>query len=72
MPGFLDGQSVEIPCPSCGHKTAKTVGWLKANHHFTCRCGARIEIKDQGFTRGVADAERAMDDLRRSLRNLGR
>ena len=45
MAGFLDNQSIEIPCPDCGHKTAKTVGWIKANKKFICRCGAQINLE---------------------------
>lgn len=72
MPGFFDNQSIDIPCPKCGKKHPKTTGWLKANNHIVCGCGARINLETSGLKSGLASADRSLDDLRRTLRNFGR
>lgn len=72
MSGFFDDQSIDIPCPGCGHKTTKKIAWLQSNGHYTCLCGTRIDLKSDEFKRELTGAERAIEDFRRSLRNFGR
>ena len=72
MSGTFDNQSISIPCPKCGHKTDKTVGWLKTNSQFACRCGERVNVDASQFRREIAKADRALDDFRRQLGRLGR
>jgi len=40
--------TVPIPCPTCGEKTEKSLGWLKTNDHFTCGCGS-IRVRSLGY-----------------------
>jgi len=72
MSGFLDNQTIDIPCPGCGKKASKSVGWLKANHNFTCSCGAVVNIDTSKFKSGIAGAEKNLSDLERTLKNFGR
>ena len=72
MTGFLDNQVIDFPCPKCGRKHPKTVGWLKANRQLVCSCGANITIDNSDFVAGVAGVDKAMDDLKRQLKNFGK
>ena len=65
---FLDDETVPIPCPSCGRKTEKTVRWLMHNGQFACPCGAVIKLESGRFRQGVARADRAIENLKRSLK----
>lgn len=72
MAGFLDNVSIDIPCPKCGRKTKKTIGWVKANKKFTCGCGVEV-VLDAGQFRGeIAKAERAEADFKKALKGLGK
>lgn len=64
----LNDQKIEIPCPQCRRKTAKTIGWIKSNRHFTCICGTAIELDKAQFTREIASVEKALNDFGKKLR----
>jgi endogenous inhibitor of DNA gyrase (YacG/DUF329 family) len=70
MPGFLDNQTITIPCPACGHQHRKTIGWIKANDHIPCVCNRRIDLNKSQFVSELAKVDRSVDDLRRTLRDL--
>ena len=61
---MFDDQSLDIPCPRCSRKTAKTIRWLKTHDHFTCRCGSRIELDKDDLLRELKDVEKAIRDFR--------
>lgn len=64
----LDAQSVDIPCPQCGQKTAKSVGWLKTQSEFACAgCGQTIHVAAEEFRAGIKSVEDALARLGRSL-----
>jgi hypothetical protein len=65
---FLDDAKIPIPCPGCGRKTEKTVRWLMHNGQFTCSCGAVVKLDSGKFRQGVARADRAVEDLKRTLK----
>jgi hypothetical protein len=69
MRGFLDDQTVEIPCPGCGEKAAKTIGWLKNHSHYSCGCGANITLESEQFRSGLAEAERSFTELERTIKS---
>lgn len=47
---FDDGHLLPVPCPKCGHKSLKSVGWLKNNDSFTCEgCGLVIQFERDAF-----------------------
>ncbi len=56
--------TVPIPCPACGQKTEKSLGWLKANDHFTCGCGTTVNVNGEEF---VGKIESAIDELKRRI-----
>ena len=72
MPGIFDNQSIDIPCPDCGHKVAKTIAWLKTHRDFTCRCGARVSLDPSQLRGQIAKVDRAFDDFKRTMGKLGR
>ena len=55
----LDDEPVEIPCPKCGAKHQKTIGWLNVNDRFACSCGVTITLDN----RSGANLERSMMSL---------
>jgi transposase-like protein len=47
----LDDREIAFNCPKCGQENRKTIGWLKANHSFTCAgCGAAATIQFKSRT----------------------
>ena len=44
--GILDGASIDLTCPDCGHKTPKTIGWLRHEpDSFECAgCGETVAL----------------------------
>ncbi|WKW51891.1 hypothetical protein [Rhodomicrobium lacus] len=67
----LNEHILDIPCPGCGAKNAHSIGWIKENDHFICACGARVNIDKAGLLSGIEEAERALNDFQRSLRQMG-
>ena len=72
MQTTLNKHELEIPCENCGHKTKKTIGWVKANTLFTCKCGTQITLEASQFKREIAKVEKSLKDLERSLKRLGK
>lgn len=66
---MFEDATIDIPCPGCGHKHRKTLGWIQANDHIACVCGASIELEKSGLTRGLDEVEKSLSDFKR---NLGR
>lgn len=65
---FLDGTSLDIPCPQCDHKTAKTFGWIKAHTDFTCvGCGRTITLDRDQILGELRKAEKSISNLGRNL-----
>jgi predicted RNA-binding Zn-ribbon protein involved in translation (DUF1610 family) len=68
-----DSHTVSLPCPQCGEKFTQAIGWFKAHGHYTCGgCGASVTVDTTKFTEGIAEAQRALDDFRASIRKLGK
>lgn len=61
--------SFEQPCPKCGKRLTIVVEKMRPGAHQDCpSCGARIEFTgDDG-----RKAQKAMDDLLRTLKRLGK
>lgn len=72
MAGFLDKEEIEFPCENCSCKTKKTIAWLNTNNKFICACGTEIIINADQLKTNVAKIEKAISDMERSLKNLGR
>lgn len=70
---MFDDTRMDLPCPHCGKKTAKTVRWLKSHSQMTCpACGEGFRLDTSEFKRGLAAAEKKVADLRRQLSRLGK
>ena len=68
MAGQLDSGQIDIPCPGCGHKNTKTVGWLKTHNDLTCGgCGNVIDIEASGFRKGMREIDAELAKLNKSL-----
>jgi hypothetical protein len=54
MSGFLESQTIDIQCGTCGRKVNVTVGWANGHRQLTCACGAVTMFKTDRFRRGMA------------------
>jgi hypothetical protein len=68
MTGFLDQQSIEIPCPECRKKTSKTIGWINKNSHFTCSCRNVVTLNANQFRNEIRKIEDALKNFGKNLR----
>ena len=67
MNDTIDGETIEIACPTCQAVTPKTVAWLKKHTRVSCRCGTVIPLTPRTFNHEIAKVNRAVDKLRRSI-----
>ena len=66
MSGFFDDQTLDLPCPGCGHVNPKTVGWLKTHKDMVCNgCHETVHLKSDDLLKGIRESENA-------IRNFGR
>lgn len=71
--GFFDKHVLSIPCPQCGHKNEKAVGWLKSNQRFTCvSCGVGIDLESDQFRREMGKVDRSIKDFQREIERLNK
>lgn len=67
--GLFDDQSIDIPCPECRKKTARTVAQIKRQPKLTCSgCGGVIDIDAKELLRELDKAEKQARDMFRGLR----
>lgn len=59
----------EIDCPECGVPIKTSVKAVSQQKTVRCRRGHAVRLVDEGH--GMRKAEKAMDDLDRTLRKLG-
>ena len=70
---MFDNVEIGIPCPKCGHKTQKTIAWIKANDTFSCDgCAAVIHLEHDELLRGLGEVDKSFDDLKRKIRELSK
>lgn len=68
---MLEDFKLDIPCPACGQKTAKTIGWVKANDHLACaHCGRDFTLDRDQFLGEITKAEKSLAKFRRSFGKL--
>ena len=73
MASILDGSPIDLPCPGCGHKNRKTVGWIKLHSRMTCAgCGRDVILDSSDFRRGMRNVDTQLDKLSKTFRKLGR
>ena len=58
---------LESGCPKCGQKVNKTIGWIKANSHLACACGANIRLDKERFLGPLKQAEDALKSFPRNI-----
>lgn len=64
---LLDSAAIDVPCPQCGKKHKKTVGWLKTNKRIACGCGGNVTVDPSRFRREIAKAERDLANFSRNI-----
>ncbi len=64
---IFDHQTISIPCPKCGKKHEKTIGWIKTNDKIACTCGVTIKLKRDDLVQGVDQAQKALDQIPRKI-----
>lgn len=70
---MFDDAAISIPCPGCGEKTEKTIGWLKTHNHFACpACQKIITLEKEKLLSGLKSAEKSIADFQRSIAKLGK
>ncbi|MDD3395375.1 MAG: hypothetical protein PHG19_12155 [Anaerotignum sp.] len=63
---FFDDTAFDIDCPECG-KSIK-ISTDKVGGSVVCpHCKVTIELKDDGFTEGLDNANKAIDDFLKNL-----
>ncbi len=69
---FKDAE-ISIPCPGCGHKTAKSIAWLEKNKQFTCDgCGKEVTVEAEQLLLGIKKADKTLADFRKKIGRLGK
>lgn len=71
---MFEDQSISIPCPKCGHETAKLIGDLKRNHEFACGgCGRMIDADPTALIDQLENAiGKGKTRLGRTIRRLNK
>lgn len=73
MKGFFDAEKVDVPCPGCGHKVTKTVGWMKRSPEWTCAgCGRDVKLDASQVARSLKQVDDAISQLERTLKKFGK
>jgi len=69
--GILDGQTVDVPCPECGHKNGRKVEDLRRSPTIVCGgCSKSIKIEASGLDRETKKVDKAIDDLKRAFKKF--
>ncbi len=61
---MFENAEIGIRCFRCGHKTKKTIGWIKANDELTCDgCGLVRRFDSEKLVRRVTEVNEGLDDM---------
>ncbi|MBY5585326.1 hypothetical protein [Rhizobium leguminosarum] len=70
---MFDKQTIDIPCPKCGHETTKTIAWIKAHNDFVCaKCGSMITIDKEEILAGLKKAKASLAKFGKSIGKMGK
>ena len=70
---MFESAEIRVPCPGCGHKSVKSLAWLKANDQFICDgCGKSVTLDREQFRAGLDKVDQSIAKFRASLRNFGK
>ncbi len=65
---MFENVELGIPCPGCGHKTPKSIGFIRANSVLVCAgCNEVVTVKGDELIAGLDKADRSIADLRNKL-----
>lgn len=68
---MFDDAKIDVPCPSCGKETSKTISWLKSHKEITCgRCNTTFEVDTTKFEKDLRAAEKQVADFKRKMSRL--
>lgn len=69
----INHHRLDIPCPECGQKMNEPIGRLKHDANLTCpKCKTAFRIDAEQLRSGIKTIEKSLDDLRKTLRKLGK
>jgi transposase-like protein len=69
---LFEGQTVDVPCPKCGHAEPLSVPQLRNDPRFTCSgCGTHVQIDASQFREGLEGVETELGNLQDTIRRLG-
>lgn len=72
--GILDDASIDLTCPDCGHKTSKTIGWLRHDpDSFECAgCGETVvlDYTEPGLYEAFEGIDESVDSLQRAIEEI--
>lgn len=69
----LDAQTIDIPCPGCGHQMAEQIGRLKRNPTLHCpRCHQTVDVEAGELTQAIDNIQREVDKLAQVFNRLGK
>lgn len=69
MKNYIDDFDIDFECPSCNKKIqikASDIGSVIKCQH----CNQSIELKDDNFTSGINEVNKALNDFNKNLNNL--
>ena len=70
---MFEKAEIGIPCPKCGHKTDKSIAWIKANDELVCHgCGSMIRLEKEKLFAGLKKVDDSIAQLRKSLKGIGK
>lgn len=73
MKSALDAQTIDIPCPHCGHKLRQTIGQLKTKSSLTCSaCRGSFDLDAAELRRVVKESEAQLAKTLRAFSRLGK
>jgi len=74
FPTNVDSWEIPLECPKCRTQNKVSLGQVKREETIQCiNCGTEIKLKDKdrSVQRGIDEAQRALDDLERTLKKMG-
>jgi|DEB19_MinimDraft_2_1074335.scaffolds.fasta_scaffold12976_2 uncharacterized Zn finger protein len=68
MKSVLDNDTIEVPCPNCGHKLKERIAKLKTNPKLTCRsCSTAFVVDAKQLKVATEKVDKALADLQRKI-----
>jgi predicted RNA-binding Zn-ribbon protein involved in translation (DUF1610 family) len=68
----LSQVTLDFPCPHCGHKFHKTIGWAESHSYVACpSCGRNIHFNASDLRNAFQIARDAITKFQRRIRDFG-